>query len=478
MRANGDPFVKSNPRHSTAFVSSFRSSAKKIANRASIVAPVKQEPHNTVAPREPDASPNPSQARSSSSSASSRQTTQRVASTSASTVSSAVSPKDVPSHQSSLEPKHTPSRPTGRRRPIPTFHDPEHPFKPSLIAKFDPDAIAKQLMAGSTTMTVTQFTPSKHHSDYAKPPGTAHSTKSFGQGGENGHIPTPAVPTYIPPASGHNPAMVFQNIQDMSSKRISTLDYLRKAQEGRVYWFNTLLFSKSDLSKLPFFEAKRLARRATNYLLLGLSLPAILDTNASNPLEYLKSLNAILSDFESYQQVHPPEGNASSSLSRARIPHMFKRAAHTSAKGRRTSSAADIGMPISTSDPSDLKSMSNTSTPTTSSTASSFPNGEHDLLPGEDYTHLLTPSLPFEPDFFETFTTLCDVLIDCYTNIMKMIPSSAQCVPGVGETFIKADGRVRKILVNSIVKEFEDASRQGAKAEMAGIGKVVLSGMV
>jgi hypothetical protein len=29
-----------------------------------------------------------------------------------------------------------------------------------------------------------------------------------------------------------------------------------------------------------------------------------------------------------------------------------------------------------------------------------------DLHPGEEYTYLLTPSLPFEPDFFETFATL------------------------------------------------------------------------
>ncbi len=251
-----------------------------------------------------------------------------------------------------------------------------------------------------------------------------------------------------------------------------------RRHEGRVYWFNTLLFSKADLAKLPYFEARKLARRATNYLLLGLSLPTILDLNASNPLEYLRALNALLLEFESYQQIHPPEGSSASSLTRARIPHMFKRATHASTKGRRTSSAAEIGFPMHSSDPAELKSMVGGGSGGGSSSASSFPVSEQELLPGEEYTHLLTPSLPFDPDFFETFATLCDVLIDCYTRIMSLVSSPTMCVPGVGEIFHKADARLRKVIVVGIVKEFEDASRSGAKGEMAGIGKVVLGGLM
>lgn len=229
---------------------------------------------------------------------------------------------------------------------------------------------------------------------------------------------------------------------------------------------------------MPYFEARKLARRATNYLILGLSLPSILDLNASNPLEYLRALNALLVEFESYQQIHSPDGPSSSSLSRARIPQMFKRATHTSGtKGRRTSSAADIGLPMSTSDPADLKSMTNTAV-STGSSAVSYPISEQELFPGEEYTHLLTPSLPFDPDFFETFASLCDVLIDCYTRIIGLLPSPALCVPGVGEIFAKADSRLRKVIVQGIVKEFEDASRSGAKAEMAGVNRVVLGGLM
>jgi hypothetical protein len=238
-----------------------------------------------------------------------------------------------------------------------------------------------------------------------------------------------------------------------------------------VYWFNTLLFSKGDLTKLGYFDPRKLSRRATNYLLLGFSLPTILDLNSQSPTDYLRALNALLIEFETYQSIHPPDGSAPSSLSRGRIPQMFKRAtAAAGGKGRRSSSAAsEIGLGGFSSE--DFKS---SSTPGSGGTAPS----EHDLLPGEEYTLLLTPSLPFEPDFFETFATLCDVLIDCYTKVMSLINSPETCVPGVGDLFAKADARVRKIIVAGVVREFEDASRQGVKGEVAGVGKVVLGGLM
>ena len=225
---------------------------------------------------------------------------------------------------------------------------------------------------------------------------------------------------------------------------------------------------------MPYFDTRRLARRATNYLLLGLSLPTILDLNSSNPVEFLKTLNALLAEFESFQQMHPPDG--SSSLSRGRFPQMFKRATTTGGKGRRTSSAADIGLPMG-NDTFDSKSANSNSSGNTNS-ASSFPISEFDLLPGEEYTYLLTPSLPFDPDFYETFATLCDVLIDCYTRLMSLVASPRECSPIVAEMFTKADARVRKIIVQGVVKEFEDSSRSGVKSEVAGVGRVVLGGLM
>ncbi|KAI8934314.1 hypothetical protein NX059_009052 [Plenodomus lindquistii] len=287
----------------------------------------------------------------------------------------------------------------------------------------------------------------------------------------------PAAP--IPVPNGSTPNVVFQHIQDLASKRISTLDYLRKAHEGRIYWFNTLLFSKSDLTRLPSYSTRNQARRATHYLLLGFSLPTILDLNSNSPSDYLKALNALLLEFETYQSIHPADGSTPSSLSRARIPQMFKRAnLNMTGKGRRSSSAAG-DLPILTP--------SGTFNSETGHNYAAFdtPPDADLLLPNESYTHLQTPSLPFDPDFFSTFATLCDVLIDCYTKILSMLstPESVVAAGGgvpsiVGDLFNKADARVRKIILAGVVREFEDSCRAGLKSEVGGVGKVVLGGLM
>lgn len=339
-------------------------------------------------------------------------------------------------------------------------------------------------------------------------------------------------------------AMVHQHIQEMANKRISTLEYLRKAyvqplkpasappsshlkikerktktrtdfpshsnrHEGRVYWFNTLLFDKPDLARMTYFDTRRLARRATNYLLLGLSLPTVIDLNSTTPLEFLRTFNLLLTEFDTFQSLHPESGGASSGLGRARIPNLnvFRRAT-PSAKSRRSSSAnndvlyEDGAVPNGGGSSGSGGSISGAPNGSgggnggggggsgsnggmrimngLGGTASvvSFGQSEADLLPGEEYVHLLTPSLPFDPDFFETFATLCDVLIDAYTRLLSLLRTPRECSAVVAELFTKADARVRKIIVQGIVKEFEDTSRNGVRTEVANVGKIVLGGLM
>ena len=267
------------------------------------------------------------------------------------------------------------------------------------------------------------------------------------------------------------------------------------SQEGQIYWFNTILFDKHDISKLPSFDPKKLSRRATNYLLLGLSLPILSDVTSHHPLDYLRSLCALLVEFEAYQQVHPSDGSSmSSSLSRARIPVLIRWATHGSTgKGRRTSSATEIGLPLNsgTTDFSDVRSVAggggggsgnivspSTSTSTTATTASSsLPANDPELLPGEDYAYLSTPFLPFDPDFHQAFATLCDVLIDSYSRIMALANSPLDCNQAVADMFTKVDAKIRKLIIGGLVKDFEDASRTAVKVELTGVGKVVLGGL-
>ncbi|KXJ87606.1 hypothetical protein Micbo1qcDRAFT_167140 [Microdochium bolleyi] len=292
--------------------------------------------------------------------------------------------------------------------------------------------------------------------------------------------PVNGAPTQMQlPSMEGSSSMVHTHIFEMSNKRISTLEYLRKSHEGRLFWFNTLMFDKPDLARMPYYDSRKLARRAMNYLLLGLSLPIVIDLSSSTALEFLRSLNTLLSEFESYQQIHTENGINSSSFSRGRLPQMFRRG--PGGKGRRTSAAGDLGyMADGGASGGGMGGATNGSAVNAPTSVINFGLGGegNDLLPGEEYTHLLTPNLPFEPDFFETFATLCDVLIDCYTRLMSLVPNPKDCTPAVAELFAKADSRVRKIIVQGVVKEFETTSRAMLKQEVENVGKVVLGGLM
>jgi hypothetical protein len=336
--------------------------------------------------------------------------------------------------------------------------------------------------------------------------------------------------TTAPLAPGPNTTTLYVHIQELANKRVATLDYLRRAHEGRSFWFNTVQFHEADIAKLPSYTPNRLSRRAVNYMLLGMSLPTILDvhppqaqtqTSAANSSafaqDYLKNLNTLLTEFESFQQLHPPDGSSASSLSRARLPNMFKRSATTSRPRKSSGPVSEIGLPMlpATSPPStmpegvhhgsqpsiDTTTTGNTfassattlvnASPMTPLSAINFPSASafpppapfdapnSTLLPNEGpYTHLQTPPLPFTPDFFTVFATLCDVLIDTYQRLLQILTGPPACTPVISDLFNKVDGRIRKVMVSAIVREFEQASRDTAKREMLGVQKVVLGGLV
>lgn len=273
-----------------------------------------------------------------------------------------------------------------------------------------------------------------------------------------------------PPSSGgQNPYSIFQQIHETAAKRTATIQYLRRVHEGDVHFFNTLHYTPAALASLPSLNPQKLGRRATSYFLLGYSLPVLLDMNPGSPLEYLKPLTSLLQEFETYQNMVGVEN--SGSLSRGRVGQMLKSGmglGKGAGKTRRASTTADafydpilLGLPTPVSSmplPQDVPSSVN---PT-----------------GYEFAHLLTPHMPFDPDFGVAFSALCDALVDMYTNIVHMVSGSEACTPSVAEAFSKADKSIRKILVSNVMKELEDNARSGARMEIGGLSKLVLGGLM
>jgi len=228
-----------------------------------------------------------------------------------------------------------------------------------------------------------------------------------------------------------------------------------------------------------------MSRRVTNYFILGQSIPSILEIGANNPLEYLKAFNQLLTEYEGFLAYHPSDGSSISTTS-SRVSRVKLWGRTTTVKARRGSSAIQGGIDglyhfagldsldkVRSGSSAHLYHLNALPPQLLHSSSSTGDDSGND-----EYTYLVHSSLPFEPDFYETFATLCDVLIDAYARVLSLINSPDICGVGMGESFLKADAKIKKLVVSGVVKEFEDASRASVRAELAGLAKGVLGGMI
>ncbi|KAF2150608.1 hypothetical protein K461DRAFT_323015 [Myriangium duriaei CBS 260.36] len=272
------------------------------------------------------------------------------------------------------------------------------------------------------------------------------------------------------PQPGHSPVAIYNHIHDTTNKRMATLEYLRKVHEGQVYYFSTVSYNSSNLSSLPSLNPTKLGRRATNYLLLGTSMTPLLEFYASSPLDYLRALASLLAEFDTYSQLSLNESGGMS-FTKNRMGAMFK-SGMRNVKGRRTSTVPEISSEQLTSNGSSTNLSSGLA-----SFAESMPMPPVSNV-GHDFQYLQLPSLPFDPDFGASFSTLTDILMEAYSGLLTLLSSPEACVPGVAEAFAKADKQMKKVMLGGIVNEFGESTRIQAKTEVGGLGKLVLSGLM
>lgn len=337
--------------------------------------------------------------------------------------------------------------------------------------------LRKTQTSSSTTSTATRRVPSGRPpvpplpSTHITEPGTLMGS-SYLHGSA-----TPATQT-----SSVDPKVVYRQIHEICGKRMATIDYLRKVHEGNIFYFSTLHYSPAALQTLPSMHPSKLGRRATNFFVLGYSLPALLDLNATGTaLDYLRSLNALLQEFETYQTLMGIDINGNS-LGRGRVQNMFKLGARS--KGaRRTSTTTDsIFLPPSSNN--EHLNVNKSPTSAGGGSGSDIPSPLETSSPispvalGHDFQHLVTPHLPFDPDFTTIYATLCDTMTDTYAKVIDLIASPEVCTASVGEAFGKVDKALRKILVTNVTRELEESGRANVRSEVAGLGRLVLGGLM
>lgn len=275
------------------------------------------------------------------------------------------------------------------------------------------------------------------------------------------------------PTSNISPRAAHAHIVDTTNKRLATLEYMRKVYDSDVYYFNTISHNQSQLSSLPSLTAGRVGRRATNYLLLGTSIPPLLALHAHNPLEYLRALTNLINEFDTYCSLSSEPSNSS----RGRVGQMLK-SGMRGVKSRRTSGAADS---IMSPDALSLNGSSMTlANPPLSPLDITSPTTAHHVIntAGHEFNYLQTPNLPFDPDFNTSFATLIDVLSDTYGDLMTLLAPPDSCTVAVVEAYAKADKALRKTLINSMTNEMAESARKETKVEVGGLGKMVLSGLI
>ncbi|KAF9009447.1 hypothetical protein BDQ17DRAFT_1235794, partial [Cyathus striatus] len=83
-------------------------------------------------------------------------------------------------------------------------------------------------------------------------------------------------------------------LRDLIQKRIVTLTYIRNIHEGRSHWFHTILISRAELDKV--FNNNDMKKRTHRFAILGLSLSTLLDIN--QPQDLLRGLLNTVTEFD------------------------------------------------------------------------------------------------------------------------------------------------------------------------------------
>ena len=175
----------------------------------------------------------------------------------------------------------------------------------------------------------TQFDDQDHHPAAASarmiPSSSSGSTATVTNGvnipsnalNGNSSAQPPSAPTaHNTPSSQSSFGVALENLRYLLQKRVSTFTYLKRAHEGKVHWFDTILLQKEELETV--FDSVRMAKRYSHspclkfdavpkpvciryrtvrFAVLGMSLSVLLEVKAAH--DFLRGLLSLLQEFDS-----------------------------------------------------------------------------------------------------------------------------------------------------------------------------------
>ncbi|CAH1763415.1 11152_t:CDS:2 [Entrophospora sp. SA101] len=179
-----------------------------------------------------------------------------------------------------------------------------------------------------------------------------------------------------------NSSSTYDFLYELVQKRVTTFTYLKQVHEGRIHWLNTVCLNKEDLSIM--YENMRMKKRTGNFFVLGTSLAPILDI--TNPQDYVKALNVMLQEFDYHTNEHTKQ-KMKNFLRKSKI-----------VKDDDTS-FQDTG----------------------------------------EYNYLFVPNIPFDLDYFQTFYTLCDILVEVYNKLLKIVALITKEIDSLARNTLKEE---------------------------------------
>ncbi|CAI2174932.1 3225_t:CDS:2 [Funneliformis geosporum] len=90
-----------------------------------------------------------------------------------------------------------------------------------------------------------------------------------------------------------------------------------------------------------------------------------------------------------------------------------------------------------------------------------------------EYTYLFVPNIPFDLDYFQTFYTLCDILVDVYNKLLE--GTATTLTASFTESVLKVDGKFKKIIA-LVAKEIDTLARNTIKEELRPMDPIMMIG--